>query len=108
MKDNLGIDQAIERVVDSSFVRNSGLKREFVETILSHYNDAIVSTLLDSGKVELSNGMTISVVHLRDRVHVLRGISYKSNRRYKLKITMDERVYQKIEDHYNQLREDIL
>ncbi len=104
MKDNNVIDQ----LMSSPRIKNLGLKRESVLDILKTYNDIAFNTLLENGHIELGNGMIIEVVQLLDRVHVLRGTPYKSSRKYKLKLTMEDVVYKKIEEYYNRLQEEIL
>lgn len=101
-------DKLLDSLMDSPRIKSLGLKKESVLDILKTYNQIVLSTLLDTGHVELSNGMIIEVVKLLDRVHVLRGISYKSSRKYKLKLTMEEYLYRKIEEYYDKLGEDIL
>ena len=97
-----------EELMDSNSIKNLGLKKDTVEDILSIYNNIIITKLLDNGYIELNNGMIIEVVQLLDRVHVLRGVSYNSNRKYKLKLTMTDDLYKKIEEYYNRLQEEIL
>lgn len=104
MKDN---NSVIDKLMISPRIKNLGLKRETVIDILKEYNDVAFNTLLENGHIELGNGMIIEVVQLIDRVHVLRGTPYKSNRRYKLKLTMEDVVYKKIEEYYNKLQEEI-
>jgi len=101
-------DKILDSLMSSPKIKSLGLKREYVEGILNSYNEIILDVLLDTGHVELSNGMIIEVVKLLDRVHVLRGVSYKSSRKYKLKLTMEDILYRKIEEYYDQLGEDIL
>lgn len=104
MKEN----EILDKLMQSPRVKSLGLKRESVLDILDAHEDIIFTTLLDNGRIELGNGIVIEVVQLLDRVHVLRGISYKSSRKYKLKLTMDNTVYDKIEEYYDKLQEDIL
>lgn len=101
-------DKILESLMNSPRIKSLGLKRESVVDILNTYNSIVLDTLLDTGHVELSNGMIIEVVKLLDRVHVLRGISYKSSRKYKLKLTMEDILYRKIEEYYDRLGEDIV
>lgn len=104
MKDN----KVLEALMNSPRVKSMGLKQESVSDILKIYNNIVIDALLENGHIELSNGMIIEIVKLLDRVHVLRGVSYKSSRRYKLKLTMEDFLYRKIEEYYDQLGEDIL
>lgn len=100
-------EKIIERLMNTKSIRNLGVKKEIVESIIQSYNDIALTELLDKGHIELSNGMNIEVVKLIDRVHVLRGIPYKSNRKYKLKLTMEDILYKKIEAYYDKLQEEI-
>jgi hypothetical protein len=104
MKDN----NVIDKLMNSPRIKNLGLKKETVVDILKTYNEVAFNTLLENGHIELGNGMIIEVVKLIDRVHVLRGTPYKSSRRYKLKLTMEDIVYKRIEEYYNKLQEEIL
>lgn len=104
MKDN----DLIEKLMCNPRIKNLGLKKESVVDILKAYNRIAIDTLLENGNVELGNGMSIEIVKLIDRVHVLRGTPYKSSRKYKLKLTMDNTIYKQIEEYYDRLLEDIL
>lgn len=104
MKDN----KVLETLMNSPRVKSMGLKQESVSDILKIYDNIVIDALLENGHIELSNGMIIEIVKLLDRVHVLRGVSYKSSRRYKLKLTMEDFLYRKIEEYYDRLGEDIL
>ena len=101
-------ERVIEKLMNTPNIRNLGIKREVIECIINNYNELVLDELLSRGHIELNNGMNIEVVRLIDRVHVLRGVSYKSNRKYKLKLTMEDILYKKIEDYYNKLQEEIL
>lgn len=101
-------DLVIEKLMTNSRIKNLGLKKESIIDILKAYNEIAFNILLEKGQIELGNGITIEVVQLIDRVHVLRGVSYKSSRKYKLKLTMEDAVYEKIEEYYNRLQEEIL
>lgn len=103
MKDN-GI---IEKLMNSPRIKSLGLKREAVEDIIKSYDNIMIDTLLENGHVELDSGLIIEIVRLLSRVHVLRGISYESNRKYKLKLTMEDSIYKKIEEYYDRLQEEI-
>lgn len=104
MKNNKIVDD----MMSSTKIKNLGLKRESLEEILDIYSQCLVNNLLENGYIQLDNGFNIEVVLLLDRVHVLRGIQYKSNRKYKLKLTMEENIYKQIESYYDKLKEDIL
>lgn len=104
MKDN----EILDELMQSAIVKSLGLKKEVVLSILKTYNDVAFNNLLENGHLELGNGMIVEVVQLIDRVHVLRGVPYKSSRKYKLKLTMEDTVYKKIEDYYDQLKQEIL
>lgn len=97
----------VDKLVNDSSIRRLGLKKESVLDIINSYNDIILDTLLENGSVSLDNGIIIEIVQLLDRVHVLRGVSYKSSRKYKLKLTMEDKIYSKIEEYYDKLQEDI-
>ena len=100
-------EELVDRLVNSPSIRNSGLKREFIEKILDSYRDHLVDIMLENGYINLGNGFIIEIVKLTERVHVLRGVSYKSSRKYKLKLSMEESIYKKIESYYEGLCEDI-
>lgn len=100
-------DKILDGMMESSTISKLGLTRSAVKSILDSYHDAMLKTLLEEGHIELSNGMIIEVVELLDRVHVLRGITYNSSRKYKLKLTMEDNVYKDIESYYEKLREEI-
>lgn len=100
-------EQLLNRLMETPRIRNLGLKKEIVSSIIDSYDDIVLSILLENGHIELDSGMNMEVVKLTDRVHVLRGVSYKSNRKYKLKLTMENRVYDKIEEYYEKLNEEI-
>lgn len=97
----------LDDLMNSPKIRSIGLKKETVSGILKEYDSIILSHLLDNGYIDLGNGLMIEIVRLTDRVHVLRGVPYKSSRRYKLKLNMDESIYTKIKDYYDKLEEDI-
>lgn len=101
-------DILINKLMNTPHLRNLGLKKEIVESIVDDYNEILLDELLEKGHIELKNGMNIEIVRLIDRVHVLRGITYKSNRKYKLKLTMEDILYKKIEEYYDKLQEDIM
>lgn len=98
----------LEKMMRSPRIRNLGLKEESVLSILEAYESASLETLLDNGHIDLGNDVILEVVPLLDRVHVLRGVAYKANRKYKLKITMGDQLYNKIEEYYDRVREEIL
>lgn len=98
----------LSKLMNSPSVKNIGLKQEAVTNILKAYNDIAIESLLENGYIELGNGMIIEVVQLVDRVHVLRGTPYKSTRKFKLKLTLEDRFYKKIEEYYDRLKEEIL
>ena len=100
-------NNVIDKLMNSPRIKNLGLKKESVIDILRDYNEIALNNLLENGHIELGNGMIIEVVQLIDRIHVLRGTPYKSSRKYKLKLTMEDNIYQKIEEYYTKLQEDI-
>lgn len=104
MKSNV----ALERFMNSPKIKNLGITKETAVEILKEYNDVALNVLLEQGYIELGNGLQIEIIKILDRVHVLRGIAYKSTRQYKLKISMDENIYKKVDDYYTSLMEDIL
>lgn len=97
----------IDHMMSHPRIKSLGLKKEAISDILKVYNDVTFSSLLENGHIELGNGMIIEVVKLIDRVHVLRGIPYKSSRKYKLKLTMEDIIYKQIEEYYDKLQEEI-
>ena len=101
-------NDVLDKLMQSPRIKSLGLKRESVIDILKTYEDIAFTTLLENGRFELGNGMNLEVVQLLDRVHVLRGIPYKSSRKYKLKLTMEDTLYKKIEDYYEELKEEIM
>lgn len=101
-------EDVLNKLMKHPKVRNLGLKPEAVKAILKAYNDVATTALLENGHIELGNGIIIDVVQLINRVHVLRGTTYQSSRKYKLKLTMEDRMYKKIEEYYDRLQEDIL
>lgn len=103
MKNNTVIDD----LMNNPKVKNIGLKRETIVSLLKAYEEVAFNSLLDNGRIELGNGMSIEVIQLLERVHVLRGNTYKSSRKYKLKLTMNDEVYKRIEAYYNKLKEEI-
>lgn len=98
----------LSKLMKSHRVRSLGLKEESLTSIIDSYESALLETLLDNGHIDLGNDIILEVVPLIDRVHVLRGVAYKSNRKYKLKITMGDELYERIENYYDKLKEDIL
>ena len=100
-------EKIIERLLEDKGIKGSSIKKEVVRYIIDKYNEATINELLSKGHIELSNGMNIEIVRLIDRVHVLRGVSYKSNRKYKLKLTMEDNLYNAIESYYDKLQEEI-
>lgn len=98
----------VDELMNTKKVKSLGLKRESVVEILESYSDIALDKLLENGHVELGNGLIIEVVQLLERVHVLRGVTYKSSRKYKLKLTMEDKIYNRIEEYYNKLKEDIM
>lgn len=97
-----------DRVMEDKSIKNSGLSKKAVLRILEAYNNALLDLLLDQRIVELGNGMYMEIVNISDRVHVLRGVPYKSTRSYKLKLSMDEKIYERISKYYDKLKEEIL
>lgn len=104
MQDNRLLDELMKKPE----IKNLGLRKEIIVNILKGYNDIAFDFLLENGYVSLGNGMNFEVVQLTDRVHVLRGVPYSSTRKYKLKVTLDDTPYNKIEEYYKKLQEDIL
>lgn len=104
MKDN----KVLDKLMSNNRIKSLGLKKESIIDILKAYESIAVDHLLENGFIDLGNGITIEVVPLIDRVHVLRGIAYKSSRKYKLKISMEDSIYERVESYYDKLREDIL
>lgn len=104
MKSNTDI---LDKLMNSPRVKNLGLKKDSIIDILKNYNDIAFDSLLENGYINLGNGMILEVVQLTDRVHVLRGVSYCSTRKYKLKLTLEDEPYNKIEEYYNKLQEAI-
>lgn len=98
-------DQVLNKLMKTSTVRNLGLKEERVKEILDTYHKVLLDELLDNGHVELSNGMNLEIVRLTERVHVLRGIAYSNQRKYKLKLTMMDELYEQVEKYYDDLQE---
>lgn len=100
-------DKILEKLMSDPKIRNLGLKEEVISSIINSYNDRVLDSLLENGHIEINNGMNIEVVRLISRVHVLRGVEYHSNRKYKLKLTMEENLYEKIEKYYDDLEKEI-
>ena len=98
----------LEKMMNSPKIKSLGLREESVLSIIEAYESAALETILENGHSDLGNGAILEVVPLIDRVHVLRGVAYRANRKYKLKITLGDDLYEKIEKYYDQLREDIL
>lgn len=103
MKEN----NILDKLMETPRIKNLGLKKGSILNILEAYNNIAFDYMLENGYVELGNGMTLEIVQLSDRVHVLRGIPYKNSRKYKLKLTMEDTVYRKIEEYYSKLQEEI-
>lgn len=100
-------NERISKMMEHPSIRNLGLKDEIISLIVSIYDSVVLDDLLENGHIELDNGMNIEIVKLLDRVHVLRGISYQSNRKYKLKLTMEDALYKRIEEYYDSLLKEI-
>lgn len=98
----------LDSLMESPRIRNLGLKEETISDILKVYNNIIIDILLENGTIDLNNGIVLDVVHLLDRVHTLRGINYPNTRKFKLRVTLTDELYKKIEDYYNKLKEDIM
>lgn len=98
---------AIERFIESPKIKNLGITRETALDILKEYNDVAIGVLLENGYIDLGNGLHLEIVKISDRVHVLRGTVYKSTRQYKLKATMGEDIYKRVDEYYNSLLEEI-
>lgn len=101
-------NDVLDKLMKNSRIKSLGLKRESILDILRVYEELAFQSLLENGRYEVGNGMNLEVVQLLDRVHVLRGIPYKSSRKYKLKLTMEEDIYKRIESYYDTLKEDIM
>lgn len=100
-------DKVITELMSSPIIKSLGIRQDVVENILDTYHDIVLKQLVAAGHIELSNGMNLEVVKLTNRVHVLRGVSYQNTRKYKLKLTMDEDLYAKVEKYYETLLRDI-
>lgn len=100
-------EKVLDSLMNDPSIRRARTDKDSIIKIIDIYNEMLLESLLENGRIELGNGLIIEVVKLLDRVHVLRGTTYKSNRKYKLKLTMEDRVYEKIESYYNKLLEEI-
>lgn len=97
----------LSKLMQTPRIKSLGLKEESVSDILSAYANIAFETLLENGKLDVGEDITLEIVQLVERVHVLRGVRYPANRKYKLKITMEDDLYKKIESYYERLREEI-
>lgn len=97
--------RVIDKVVENPKIKNSGLKREVLETILDIYNEATFDVLVNEGYVDIGDYYKAELVKIQPRIHVLRGVEYRSRRNYKLRAYLQPRTYQIVEDFYSELEE---
>ena len=96
----------LSKLMKTHNIQRLGLKEESVSDILETYESILLDHLLENGILDI--GVVVEVVPLVERIHVLKGVAYNANRKYKLKLTMDDTTYKKVEAYYNKLKEDIL
>ena len=94
------IKETFDRLMSSSsVVKNKGLSEEDVRNLIHDYQEALFNTLLENGYVNFSEAITVEIVRLTPRKHVLRGVTYYNDkRRYKLKVTFWDSFGKRIAD----------
>ena len=101
-------NKLIEKLHKSFTLKNLSLKSSTIDTVIKEYNKAFMNILLEDGCIDINNGLHLEVVQLEKRIHVLRGIAYEGTRDYKLKATMSNEFYKKLDEYYSDLKKGLL
>lgn len=97
----------LEKVQKGETAKAHDLPPEAVAGVISEYQQEIIDSLILNGYVQITNEIRIEIVPIRHRKYVLKGQEYRSNRIYKLKAGMGDKIYNRIAERYNQFREDL-
>lgn len=95
--------EAISKLKNSKIVRGIGLTEDTVRSLVEEYHNLVIASILENGYYSAGENLCIEVVPITPRIHVLRNKTYRSTRRYKLKITIGDDIYKKIEESYDSL-----
>ena len=99
--------ETTDRFLASPSAKKLHITEDNVEELLTDYREALSQTLLENGYVVFCEGVTVEVVKLSRRVYVLRNkVYYNDKRRYKLKISIWNSVYDKLTASFKDLEED--
>ena len=77
---------------------------EVCKQLAKIFIDSVHEILLDQGQVNVTDQIKLKIVPIKARTHTLRGIKYESKRLYKLRPSLEQELYQQIEDEYLKFR----
>lgn len=95
--------EILKRFKLTTAVTNLGLTEDAASNVLAAAYEAITSTLVDYGYVEMLDELRLDITPTKPRIHVLRGNTYTSKRNFKIKATVNGVLYDKIADSFSDL-----
>ena len=95
----------MESVLNDKRLKDLHLSSEDLQKIIDVYYDNFLNTLVDCGKVDYKDHFRVSIYALTPRIHVLRGKAYDSTKRYKLKLSIDSTIHNRISEVYDEYKE---
>lgn len=95
----------IESVLKDKRLKDLNLSEDTLKRIIDVYYDNFLDTLVDCGKVDYQDKFRVSIYALTPRIHVLRGKAYDSTKRYKLKLSIDSTIHNRISEVYDEYKE---
>lgn len=102
----LSYDEYLSKVQGVLRRQNKTISKESLSLILEASSKGLLEALRESPTVHVAPFGWFEVTPLARRIHVLRGKTYESHTRYKLKLYMAKDLLENVSEIYDQYRED--
>lgn len=99
-------DEYLSKVQEVLRSQGRTLSKENLSLILEASSKGLLESLRESPTVHIAPFGWFEVTPLAKRIHVLRGKTYESHTRYKLKLYMAKDLLDSVSEIYDQYRED--
>lgn len=95
----------LKKVIDATCKRCPKIPDNVIASIINTYIEESTKYLMENGYTQFTSDIRIDIVPITKRRYILRGVEYESQRMYKIKATLGERLYDRIYKEYNKFRE---
>lgn len=95
----------LKKVIAATCKRYPKIPDNVVSSIINTYIEESTKYLMENGYTQFTPDIRADVVPITKRRYILRGVEYESQRMYKIKATLGEKLYNRISKEYSQFRE---